>query len=624
MFASNYPRKLNLIPLIYPENNNSYKNVLFIDNSVENYQTFVDSVNSDTFPIVYSAGSSKTDLLALLKTKFTSIDRIAFVFVSSLESTKSFLDYKPFFVNGAGKNLTFLISIIKEFSIKNVDFLACETLNYPNWINYYAILTKETGVIVGASNDKTGNVKYGGDWVLESTHQDIELIYFTQSIAYYSYLLDTIPVWAVTQEGLQPFGVTGSNGYLYVANGFPYFDGSFNFFGTIGKISLTDPSGDNNQTWVDCSSYNPSNLIVDSSGYLYVSKWAYGTIARINLNDPSGDNITNWVVALPDTLPDPTPLAIYDGYLYATTAGVPVISKINLSDPSDNVYDWFTTGFGNFALTVDSSNGYLYVGNWGDSSSGAPSIMKINLNNPSDNNLNWFPQGYGYLDFGIYNGYLYATNYYEETIDKINLDNPIGDYNSYDISEFIREPFSCYVNGPYLYITDSFWAPIISRFDLPYNGEICFPKGTPIQTDQGIIAIHKINPKIHTINNKKIVYITKSVTKDEYLVCFKKDSLGQDYPSADTTMSKEHKLFHKGTMKEAQELINENIYKVNYNGEILYNILMEEHSKVVVNNLICETLHPDNLIAKLYRGEKPSSKEKNIAKLYKYATSSKY
>ena len=199
MFASNYPRKLNLIPLIYPENNNSYKNVLFIDNSVENYQTFVDSVNSDTFPIVYSAGSSKTDLLALLKTKFTSIDRIAFVFVSSLESTKSFLDYKPFFVNGAGENLTFLISIIKEFSIKNVDFLACETLNYPNWINYYAILTKETGVIVGASNDKTGNVKYGGDWVLESTHQDIELIYFTQSIAYYSYLLDTIPVWAVTQ-----------------------------------------------------------------------------------------------------------------------------------------------------------------------------------------------------------------------------------------------------------------------------------------------------------------------------------------------------------------------------------------------------------------------------------------
>ena len=135
-----------------------------------------------------------------------------------------------------------------------------------------------------------------------------------------------------------------------------------------------------------------------------------------------------------------------------------------------------------------------------------------------------------------------------------------------------------------------------------------------------IIAIEKINPKIHTINKKKIVHVTKTISKDKYLVCFKKDSLGLNYPSADTTMSKEHKVLHKGTMTDAEELINENIYKVKYNGEILYNILMEDYSKIVVNNLICETLHPDNLIAKLYRGEKPVSKEKNIAKLYKYAS----
>ena len=27
---------------------------------------------------------------------------------------------------------------------------------------------------------------------------------------------------------------------------------------------------------------------------------------------------------------------------------------------------------------------------------------------------------------------------------------------------------------------------------------------------------------------------------------------------------------------------------------MLYNVLMEEHDKMVVNNLICETLHPEN------------------------------
>jgi hypothetical protein len=35
-------------------------------------------------------------------------------------------------------------------------------------------------------------MKYGGDWVLESTGQDIESVYFTESIEYYQYLLDTV------------------------------------------------------------------------------------------------------------------------------------------------------------------------------------------------------------------------------------------------------------------------------------------------------------------------------------------------------------------------------------------------------------------------------------------------
>jgi len=44
----------------------------------------------------------------------------------------------------------------------------------------------------------------------------------------------------------------------------------------------------------------------------------------------------------------------------------------------------------------------------------------------------------------------------------------------------------------------------------------------------------------------------------------------------------------------------ENVYKINYTGEPLYNVLMEEHDKMIVNNLICETLHPKSLIAELY------------------------
>ena len=47
-------------PLIYPElRENQFTNVLLIDNQLKNYQQFTDSVNSSTFPIVYSTTSSK-------------------------------------------------------------------------------------------------------------------------------------------------------------------------------------------------------------------------------------------------------------------------------------------------------------------------------------------------------------------------------------------------------------------------------------------------------------------------------------------------------------------------------------------------------------------------------------
>ena len=67
-------------------------------------------------------------------------------------------------------------------------------------------------------------------------------------------------------------------------------------------------------------------------------------------------------------------------------------------------------------------------------------------------------------------------------------------------------------------------------------------------------------------------------------------------------MTKEHKLYYQGKMREANDFLGkfEKVVKVKYTGEILYNVLMEEYSQMRVNNLICETLHPSNVIAKLY------------------------
>jgi hypothetical protein len=83
-------------------------------------------------------------------------------------------------------------------------------------------------------------------------------------------------------------------------------------------------------------------------------------------------------------------------------------------------------------------------------------------------------------------------------------------------------------------------------------------------TDQGIIAISKINPMVNVIRNN-------------------------------------HALLYKGKMVRAKELINKNnsIYRVKYTGETLYIVLMETHEKMLVNNLVCEMLNPKEMIVEL-------------------------
>ena len=130
---------------------------------------------------------------------------------------------------------------------------------------------------------------------------------------------------------------------------------------------------------------------------------------------------------------------------------------------------------------------------------------------------------------------------------------------------------------------------------------ICFPKGTPVTTNQGVIAIEKLNPDIHTIRGKKIVAITQTRPLHKYIISIETDALGKNVPSAPIQISKEHKVFYKGEMVKAKDLVEvcEGVTRIPYSGETLYNVLMEKHDKMMINNVICETLDPKNIMAKI-------------------------
>jgi hypothetical protein len=127
---------------------------------------------------------------------------------------------------------------------------------------------------------------------------------------------------------------------------------------------------------------------------------------------------------------------------------------------------------------------------------------------------------------------------------------------------------------------------------------ICFSGGTLVMTDQGIIEIENITNE-NTINNIKVKFITSIRSNDEYLVCIEKDTICENIPNQRTIITRNHKMLYNGNLIEAENIPN--ITLIKYNGEILYNVLLEKNSFMNVHNLICETLDINNVISALYK-----------------------
>ncbi len=114
--------------------------------------------------------------------------------------------------------------------------------------------------------------------------------------------------------------------------------------------------------------------------------------------------------------------------------------------------------------------------------------------------------------------------------------------------------------------------------------------------------IDKLVPLVNTIRGKPILAVTKTVTLDKYLIRFAPNALDRNYPTKPTIMTKDHLIAFKGQMVPAYRFLDysDQVKKVQYNQEPLYNVLLAEHSLMEVNNMQCETLHPENDIAQMY------------------------
>ena len=201
-------------------------NVLLIDSKVNDYQVIVNACNTNTLPFVYSYNITRNEISKFFSYISQKINRIG---IFADQKATLFLDNEPFFVENENTlflsdNPSFMVQLIRDYDISYIDYFACNSLNDPNWVNYYDILMSLTDVIVGASNNETGNIQYGGDWIMENTCENIESIYFSKNIEYYKYLLADTKFYVGTGAGAKDIttlfnaGSGGGTGKLITDN----------------------------------------------------------------------------------------------------------------------------------------------------------------------------------------------------------------------------------------------------------------------------------------------------------------------------------------------------------------------------------------------------------------------
>ena len=129
------------------------------------------------------------------------------------------------------------------------------------------------------------------------------------------------------------------------------------------------------------------------------------------------------------------------------------------------------------------------------------------------------------------------------------------------------------------------------------EGSFCFPKGTPITTDQGVLPIEQVTSE-NSINGLFVSKVVSFFNKNNHMVLFLANSLGENIPSQNTIMTFNHRIKYNNEMIRAHKMVNNlNIFKIKAIVDEVFNILMPgtHSSTMYINNLCAETMDPRTL-----------------------------
>jgi alpha-tubulin suppressor-like RCC1 family protein len=618
----------------------------------------------------------------------TTIDRIGIVF----SHTDIFLG-ETFY---SESNTAFFIETIRKYQVKNIDFLACDTLRNPVWKEFYLKLHAETGVIVGASDNPTGNIKYGGDWILESTSEDIERIYFINTIQYYTYLLGiyyhtmvlrTDGIWGTGLNNLGQLGndtTTSRNTFQNIS----LLQSTLFRSNTVKLISCSAVQTfvvmENNTVWATGESYGNlfSQISFQATGTILSivcgfrhtiiltsnnELWGRGDGTNGRLGEATSQFTSEFIKLVGITGTIKTVSCGYTHTAVLTTSNILWVTGSNggvlgLGDTTDrtsftSIYISAIAGInGRIAEFVSCGNAHTVLSMtdgtlWGCGSKKAIGINESNgyqlefkkadevqsTYNNGIRRIKMLCAGFSYTLVLMTDGTLWQTggfrygtsppvyNYYTQVITPTTIFSMVYGLNFIILLGSNNILYGYGSNGGGALgqgttsIIDSFTSILTDVLLLPNNEQnfsklplsqnvsnvssvICFPAGTLVTSDQGKIPIQELKLGQHTLRGKTILAVTETYNLDKEMVCIEKDALRKNCPHRQTFISTRHKIYYKGKMKAAYRFVGhqKGFSYVPYQGEKLYNVLLEEYGTMNVHGMICETLHPANPVAIYY------------------------
>jgi hypothetical protein len=427
-----------------------------------------------------------------------------------------------------------------------------------------SLVTDNTGVYLsGTFIDISLNFydRYGNT---EQSFYKTESLYTDAFIVKYN--IDGTINWKRMIGGLTtsvPVSLVTDNKYLCIAGKFN--DRTLNLYNSVGGVdgSFNKNTNDNtNETFV---------ALYEIDGRF---KWA----RRI-----AGDAYDEEVVSVV--------INNFNVYVTGTVRG----NRLDVYSPSTLIKTLHKdSGTDTFLLRISENGTVPWIRRIGTTSENDKAVSLITENIPENNSV--------YLS-GYFDGI--TLNFYSESRTPIKSFTKIGTSTNTYIAKYDG---SGNLSGE-RYIGMKSNTPVVACLTTMLISNICFPKDTTIMTDQGIVKIQEITNQ--TINGLKVEHITEILGTDNELVCFEKDSLYLGCPSEKTIMTRNHKILYHKEFVDADTLLNDKICLIPYDGEVLYNVLLEKNSTMNVNNLLCETLDVNNIIA-LFHKASYTVEEKNI------------